>query len=112
MTDGATAFELTVMSRVALRRSAWPAVSYAVALARQTPSCGSVTSYDQVALVAPTTSGRPLNVLKIGATRAVGLKVVLVLVTEPVAESVDAVVVGGGAGQRERRARSGCRTGR
>jgi hypothetical protein len=40
----------------------------AVALARHTPSCGTVRSYDQVAFVAPTTSGRVLNVLKIGAT--------------------------------------------
>jgi hypothetical protein len=44
VTVGETALESTVQSRVALRRSAWPVVSVAVALPRHTPSCGSVTS--------------------------------------------------------------------
>ena len=44
VTVGATAVESTVQSRVALRRSACPIVSVAVALPRQTPSCGRVTS--------------------------------------------------------------------
>ena len=44
VTVGATALESTVQSRVALRRSACPVVSVAVALPRHTPSCGRVTS--------------------------------------------------------------------
>jgi hypothetical protein len=44
VTLGAIAVELTSQSRVALRRSAWPVVSVAVALARQSPSWGRVTS--------------------------------------------------------------------
>ena len=44
VTVGATAVESTVQSRVALRRSAWPMVSVAVALPRHTPSWGRVTS--------------------------------------------------------------------
>ena len=68
VTVGATAVESTVQSRVALRRSAWPMVSTAVALPRHTPSCGSVTSYDQVAFVAPMTSGVPRNVWKMSST--------------------------------------------
>ena len=43
-TVGATTVESTRQSRTALRRSAWPIVSVAVALPRQTPSCGRVTS--------------------------------------------------------------------
>src|SRR3954464_10593225 len=68
VTVGATAVESTVQSRVALRRSACPIVSVAVALPRHTPSCGKVTSYDQVALVAPMTSGVARNVLKMSST--------------------------------------------
>ena len=44
VTLGATALESTTQSRVALRRSAWPVVSTAVALPRHTPSWGRVTS--------------------------------------------------------------------
>ena len=43
VTVGETALELIVQSRTVLRRSACPAVSTAVALPRQTPSCGTVT---------------------------------------------------------------------
>ena len=58
-TVGATPVEVISQSRVALRRSDWPLVSMAVADMRHSPSCGRVTSYCQVAEVAPTTSGRP-----------------------------------------------------
>lgn len=68
VTVGATPVEEMIQSRVALRRSACPAVSMAVALPRHSPSCGSVTSKRQVAEVAPMTSGSPLKVLKTGAT--------------------------------------------
>jgi hypothetical protein len=62
-TVGATPVEVISQSRVALRRSDWPEVSIAVADMRQVPSCGRVTSYCQVAEVAPTTSGVPRKVL-------------------------------------------------
>ena len=68
MTLGATAADETSQSRLPLRRSACPAVSMAVALPRQSPSCGRVTSYDQVVDVAPMTSGGPRNVLKMSST--------------------------------------------
>src|SRR4029453_4043400 len=67
-TDGATPVEVISQSRVALRRSDWPALSIAVADMRQVPSCGRVTSYCQVAEVAPTTSGVPRKVLKFEET--------------------------------------------
>ena len=67
-TVGATAVEVISQSRVAPRRSAWPLESAAVADMRQVPSCGRVTSYCQVAEVAPTTSGAPRKVLKLAAT--------------------------------------------
>ena len=44
VTLGATAVDEMSQSRVALRRSACPMVSVAVALPRQVPSCGKVTS--------------------------------------------------------------------
>ena len=44
VTLGATAVESISQSRVALRRSACPVVSVAVALPRHSPSCGRVTS--------------------------------------------------------------------
>jgi hypothetical protein len=44
VTLGATAVEVISQSRVALRRSACPVVSVAVALPRHVPSCGKVTS--------------------------------------------------------------------
>src|SRR5919106_408116 len=67
-TVGATPVVVISQSRVALRRSDWPVLSIAVADMRHSPSCGRVTSYCQVAEVAPTTSGRPLKVLKLAAT--------------------------------------------
>src|SRR6266508_1744464 len=63
-TVGAAPVVVMSQSRVALRRSDWPALSMAVADMRHSPSCGRVTSYCQVAEVAPTTSGRPRKVLK------------------------------------------------
>ena len=48
-TVGATPVEVISQSRVALRRSDWPALSMAVADMRHSPSCGRVTSYCQVA---------------------------------------------------------------
>ena len=45
-----------------------PAALRAVALPRQMPSCGRVTSKDQVALVAPTTSGWPRKLWKMLST--------------------------------------------
>jgi hypothetical protein len=67
-TVGATPVEVISQSRVALRRSDWPLVSMAVADMRHSPSCGRVTSYCQVAEVAPTTSGVPRKVLKLEET--------------------------------------------
>ena len=67
-TDGATPVEVISQSRVAPRRSDWPLLSIAVADMRQVPSCGRVTSYCQVAEVAPTTSGVPRKVLKLEET--------------------------------------------
>jgi hypothetical protein len=67
-TVGATPVEVISQSRVALRRSDWPALSMAVADMRHSPSCGRVTSYCQVAEVAPTTSGWPRKVLKLDET--------------------------------------------
>ena len=67
-TDGATPVEVISQSRVALRRSDWPALSIAVADMRHSPSCGRVTSYCQVAEVAPTTSGGPRKVMKLDET--------------------------------------------
>ncbi len=63
VTVGGTAVELTSQVAVAARRSDCPAVSTAVAQMVHWSSYGSVTSYDQVALVAPTTSGRTRNEL-------------------------------------------------
>ena len=68
VTLGAMAVDEMSQSRTALRRSAWPMVSVAVALPLHSPSCGSVTSYDQVAAVAPMTSGVPRKVLKMAST--------------------------------------------
>ena len=67
-TDGATPVEVISQSRVAPRRSDWPLLSIAVADMRHSPSCGRVTSYCQVAEVAPTTSGVPRKVLKLDET--------------------------------------------
>jgi hypothetical protein len=67
-TVGATPVEEMSQSRVSLRRSDWPALSMAVADMRHWPSWGRVTSYCQVAEVAPTTSGRPRKVLKLEET--------------------------------------------
>ncbi len=63
VTVGGTAVALTSQVRSACRRADWPAVSTAVACIVHSPSYGTVTSYDQVALVAPTTSGVTRNVL-------------------------------------------------
>ncbi len=62
-TLGAIAVAETSHVRTALRRSDWPAVSTAMACIVQSLSYGTVTSYCQVALVAPTTSGTVRNVL-------------------------------------------------
>src|SRR5687768_11942399 len=67
-TVGATPVEVISQSRVSLRRSDWPLVSMAVADMRHSPSWGRVTSYCQVAEVAPTTSGVPRKVLKLDET--------------------------------------------
>src|SRR3712207_4832242 len=57
VTVGAAREEFTIQLRSELRRSDWPALSMAVALTFHSPSVGTVTSYDHVAFVAPTTSG-------------------------------------------------------
>ena len=62
-TVGGWPFSVTSQVRSAVSRSDWPAVSRARAWVSHSSSNGTVTSWDQVVLVAPTTSGSTWKVV-------------------------------------------------